>query len=112
MLKRLTTVQKQLSFTQKMHKTVSQQKIIYTETDEAPNLATYSLLPIIQRFAIPSGIQVEKRDISVAGRILATFPDFLTPEQQIPDELHNIGEICKTPNGNVIKLPNISASVP
>jgi len=88
------------------------EKIIYTETDEAPALATYSLLPVIQRFAVPLGIQVEKRDISVAGRIIAHFPDYLTPEQQIPDELAALGELAKTPEGNIIKLPNISASIP
>jgi len=87
-------------------------KIIYTETDEAPMLATYSLLPVIQRFAKPLGIEVEKRDISVAGRLLAHFPERLTAEQQIPDELSALGELAKTPEGNIIKLPNISASVP
>jgi len=87
-------------------------KIIYTETDEAPMLATYSLLPVIQRFAKPLGIEVEKRDISVAGRLIAHFPERLTPEQQIPDELAALGELAKTPEGNIIKLPNISASIP
>jgi len=75
-------------------------------------LATYSLLPVIQRFAVPSGIEVEKRDISVAGRLIAHFPERLTPEQRIPDELTALGELAKTPEGNIIKLPNISASVP
>merc|ERR1712180_105194 len=87
-------------------------KIIYTECDEAPMLATFSLLPVIQRFAKPMGIEVEKRDISVSGRLIAHFPERLTPEQRIPDELAALGELCKTPEGNVIKLPNISASVP
>lgn len=87
-------------------------KIIYTETDEAPMLATYSLLPVIQRFAKPLGIEVEKRDISVAGRLIAHFPERLKPEQRIPDELAALGELAKTPEGNIIKLPNISASVP
>jgi len=87
-------------------------KIIYTETDEAPMLATYSLLPVIQRFAKPLGIEVEKRDISVAGRLIAHFPERLTPEQRIPDELAALGELAKTPEGNIIKLPNISASIP
>jgi len=87
-------------------------KIIYTECDEAPMLATFSLLPVIQRFAKPMGIEVEKRDISVSGRLIAHFPDRLTPEQRIPDELAALGELCKTPEGNVIKLPNISASIP
>jgi len=87
-------------------------KIIYTECDEAPMLATFSLLPVIQRFAKPMGIEVEKRDISVAGRLIAHFPERLTPEQQIPDELAALGELAKTPEGNIIKLPNISASIP
>jgi len=87
-------------------------KIIYTETDEAPMLATFSLLPVIQRFAKPMGIEVEKRDISVAGRLIAHFPDRLTPDQRIPDELAALGELAKTPEGNIIKLPNISASIP
>jgi len=87
-------------------------KIIYTETDEAPMLATYSLLPVIQRFAKPLGIEVEKRDISVAGRLIAHFPERLTAEQRIPDELAALGELAKTPEGNIIKLPNISASIP
>merc|ERR1712025_483973 len=87
-------------------------KIIYTETDEAPMLATFSLLPVIQRFAKPMGIEVEKRDISVSGRLIAHFPERLTPEQRIPDELAALGELAKTPEGNIIKLPNISASIP
>jgi len=87
-------------------------KIIYTECDEAPLLATYSLLPVIQRFAKPMGIEVEKRDISVAGRLLAHFPERLTPEQRVPDELSALGDLAKTPEGNIIKTPNISASVP
>jgi len=87
-------------------------KIIYTECDEAPMLATYSLLPIIQRFAKPMGIEIEKRDISVSGRLIAHFPERLKPEQQIPDELAALGELAKTPDGNIIKLPNISASIP
>jgi len=87
-------------------------KIIYTECDEAPYLATFSLLPVIQRFAKPMGIEVEKRDISVAGRLIAHFPERLTPEQRIPDELAALGELAKTPEGNIIKLPNISASIP
>ncbi len=86
--------------------------IIYTKTDEAPALATYSLLPIIQAFTKHSGIAVETRDISVAGRILATFPDFLTAEQQVPDALAELGALTLTPEANIIKLPNISASVP
>jgi len=87
-------------------------KIIYTECDEAPMLATYSLLPVIQRFAKPMGIEVEKKDISVSGRLIAHFPERLTAEQRIPDELAALGALAKTPEGNIIKLPNISASVP
>jgi len=87
-------------------------KIIYTECDEAPMLATFSLLPVIQRFAKPMGIEVEKRDISVSGRLIAQFPERLEPEQRIADELTALGELAKTPEGNIIKLPNISASVP
>ncbi len=87
-------------------------KIIYTLTDEAPALATYSLLPIVQAFARPASIAVETRDISLAGRILANFPDELTPAQRRPDDLAELGEIAQRPEANIIKLPNISASVP
>ena len=86
--------------------------IIYTKTDEAPALATYSLLPIIQAFTAPADINVETRDISLAGRIIATFPDNLTDEQKISDHLAELGELAKTPAANIIKLPNISASIP
>ncbi|MBL6763674.1 MAG: NADP-dependent isocitrate dehydrogenase [Verrucomicrobiae bacterium] len=86
--------------------------IIYTKTDEAPALATYSLLPIIQAFAKPSGVHVETRDISLAGRIIANFPESLTEDQRIGDALTELGELAKTPEANIIKLPNISASVP
>jgi isocitrate dehydrogenase len=87
-------------------------KIIYTETDEAPALATYSLLPIVQAFTRVAGIAVEARDISLAGRIIANFPDKLTTEQKLGDALAELGEIAKTPEANIIKLPNISASIP
>ncbi len=87
-------------------------KIIYTITDEAPALATQSLLPIIKAFTASSGIDVETRDISLAGRIIANFPDYLTAEQRISDALVELGELAKTPEANIIKLPNISASVP
>ncbi|WP_297004412.1 NADP-dependent isocitrate dehydrogenase, partial [Thalassolituus sp. UBA6592] len=87
-------------------------KIIYTETDEAPALATYSLLPIIRAFAQPAGIAVETRDISLSGRILATFPEYLKEEQRISDDLAELGELANRPEANIIKLPNISASVP
>ncbi|MEW6993901.1 NADP-dependent isocitrate dehydrogenase [Colwelliaceae bacterium MEBiC 14330] len=87
-------------------------KIIYTITDEAPALATYSLLPIIQAYTASSGIDVETRDISLAGRILANFPKYLKEEQRIDDALAELGELAKTPQANIIKLPNISASIP
>jgi len=87
-------------------------KIIYTETDEAPALATYSFLPIVQAYTKAAGVVVETRDISLAGRILANFPDFLTTEQQQHDALAELGELAKTPEANIIKLPNISASIP
>ena len=87
-------------------------KIIYTKTDEAPMLATYSFLPIINAFSKAAGVTVELRDISLAGRVLAVFPDYLTPEQKQPDALAELGELAKTPEANIIKLPNISASAP
>ena len=86
--------------------------IIYTKTDEAPALATYSFLPIVEAFTQSSGIAVETRDISLAGRIIATFADFLTPEQRITDDLAYLGKLCVEPEANIIKLPNVSASVP
>lgn len=91
---------------------MSQSRIIYTKTDEAPALATYSLLPIVQAFTKTAGISVETRDISLAGRILANFPDNLKPEQRQEDALAELGELAKTPEANIIKLPNISASQP
>lgn len=87
-------------------------KINWTKTDEAPALATYSLLPIIQAFTKGAGFEVESRDISLAGRIIANFPDNLTESQRIPDELTALGELAKRPEANIIKLPNISASLP
>ncbi|QNQ89708.1 NADP-dependent isocitrate dehydrogenase [Corynebacterium poyangense] len=87
-------------------------KIIYTRTDEAPLLATYSLKPVVEAFAATAGIEVETRDISLAGRILAQFPERLSEEQRIGDHLAELGELAKTPEANIIKLPNISASVP
>ncbi|WP_309072287.1 NADP-dependent isocitrate dehydrogenase [Arthrobacter sp.] len=87
-------------------------KIIYTHTDEAPMLATYSFLPIIEAFASTAGVEVETRDISLAGRIIATFSDYLTEEQRIGDALAELGELATKPEANIIKLPNISASVP
>src|SRR3989304_4438108 len=91
---------------------MSVKKIIYTAIDEAPALATYSLLPIIKAFTGAAGIDVETRDISLAGRIIANFPENLTESQRIPDELTALGELAKTPEANIIKLPNISASIP
>jgi len=88
------------------------QKILYTFTDEAPALATHSLLPIVQAFTGSAAIAVETRDISLAGRILANFPDNLTAQQRQSDDLHELGELAKTPAANIIKLPNISASLP
>ncbi|MBI5430342.1 MAG: NADP-dependent isocitrate dehydrogenase [Nitrosomonadales bacterium] len=87
-------------------------KIIYTLTDEAPRLATYSLLPIVQAFTKAAGVTVETRDISLAGRILANFPENLTASQKIADELTELGELTLKPEANIIKLPNISASTP
>ena len=87
-------------------------KIIYTITDEAPALATHSLLPILRAFAGAAGVEVEVRDISLAGRILAQFPDSLSSDQRVDDALTELGELARTPEANIIKLPNISASVP
>jgi isocitrate dehydrogenase len=87
-------------------------KIIWTEIDEAPALATYSLLPIIQKFTAGAGITIETADISLSGRILANFPENLTPAQRVPDWLTQLGELAKRPEANIVKLPNISASVP
>ena len=86
--------------------------IIYTKTDEAPALATYSLLPIIEAYAGAAGVAVETRDISLAARIVASFPELLTDEQRVDDALAELGELAKTPAANIIKLPNISASMP
>jgi isocitrate dehydrogenase len=87
-------------------------KIIYTHTDEAPALATESLLPIVRAFAAAADVELELRDISLAGRILAQFPEHLTAEQRVPDSLRELGELAKTPDANIIKLPNVSASLP
>lgn len=86
--------------------------IIYTHTDEAPALATHSFLPVIQAYASTAGVTVETRDISLAGRIIASFPEHLEEGQRIPDALAELGELAKTPEANIIKLPNISASIP
>lgn len=87
-------------------------KIIYTLTDEAPALATRSLLPIVQTFAKSAGITVETRDISLAGRIIALFPDYLDDSQKLGDALSELGALAVQPEANIIKLPNISASMP
>jgi isocitrate dehydrogenase len=87
-------------------------KVIYTYTDEAPALATHSFLPVVEAFAGKAGVEVETRAISLAARILAQFPDRLTDAQRVPDSLAELGELAKTPEANIIKLPNISASIP
>jgi isocitrate dehydrogenase len=87
-------------------------KIIYTKTDEAPALATYSFLPIVKAFTETAGVEVETRDISLAGRIIALFPEYLKADQRVGDALAELGELAKTPKANIIKLPNISASIP
>src|SRR3954464_9821195 len=94
------------------HMSAEQPTIIYTLTDEAPLLATYAFLPIIRTFTEPAGINVESSDISVAARILAGFSDRLTDEQRVPDNLARLGELTQDPDTNIIKLPNVSASVP
>ena len=91
---------------------INMSKIIYTKVDEAPALATYSLLPIIKTFTKSSGIEMVTKDISLAGRILANFPENLAPEQRISDYLAELGELTQDPSVNIIKLPNVSASVP
>ena len=87
-------------------------KIIYTHTDEAPMLATHSFLPIVEAYASTAGVEIETRDISLAGRIISLFGDYLTAEQQLPDALAELGALAKSPDANIIKLPNISASIP
>ncbi|MFL1896457.1 NADP-dependent isocitrate dehydrogenase [Aquimarina sp. 2-A2] len=91
---------------------IENSKIVYTQTDEAPALATYSFLPFVQKFTEPAGINVETKDISLAARILANFPEFLKENQRQPDALAELGELAKKPEANIIKLPNISASIP
>jgi isocitrate dehydrogenase len=90
--------------------TTDTSRIIWTKIDEAPALATHSLLPIVRGFLAGSGISVESWDISLAGRILANFPENLRPEQRVPDYLAQLGELATRPEANIIKLPNISAS--
>ncbi len=91
---------------------VTDSTIIYTHTDEAPALATYSFLPVVQAYASQAGVTVETRDISLAGRIIAVFPEYLEEGQRIADALSELGELAKTPQANIIKLPNVSASIP
>ena len=86
--------------------------IVYTKTDEAPALATQSFLPIVKAFTKTAGINIEIRDISLAGRILAVFPEYLSEDQQVSDDLSFLGQLAKDPEANIIKLPNISASIP
>src|SRR5690606_33718884 len=92
--------------------TITNPKIYWTKVDEAPALATYSLLPIVRAYAAAAGITVETRDISLAGRILAQFPDRLSDAQRVSDDLKYLGDMATKPEANIIKLPNISASVP
>src|SRR5258705_12841640 len=87
-------------------------KITWTKTDEAPALATYALLPIIEAYFVGTGVEIELADISLAGRIIANFPERLSTDQRIADELARLGALAKTPNANLVKLPNISASIP
>src|SRR2546427_4641982 len=92
--------------------TIKASKIIYTKTDEAPALATYSFLPIVKAFTKAAGVSIEMRDISLAGRIIAAFPEHLTAQQKQSDDLAELGALAKAPEANIIKLPNISASIP
>src|SRR5262252_5742979 len=87
-------------------------KLTWTKTDEAPALASYALLPILRAYFKGTGVEIETADISLAGRIVATFPECLWHDQRIPDELTRLGELAKTPEANIVKLPNISASIP
>jgi len=87
-------------------------KLTWTKTDEAPALASYSLLPILRAYTKGTGVEIETADISLAGRIVAAFPERLRPDQRIPDELTRLGELARTPEANIVKLPNISASIP
>src|SRR6185312_15613108 len=91
---------------------INNMTLTWTKTDEAPALASYSLLAILRAYLKGTGVEIETADISLAGRILAAFPDRLREDQRIPDELTRLGELAKTPDANIIKLPNISASIP
>src|SRR5271168_5405981 len=87
-------------------------KLTWTKTDEAPALASYALLPILRAYLKGTGVEIETADISLGGRIVANFPERLTHDQNIPDELTRLGELAKKPDANIVKLPNISASIP
>src|SRR3984885_725161 len=87
-------------------------KLTWTKTDEAPALASYALLPILRAYFKGTGVEIETADISLAGRIVATFPERLRQDQKIPDELTRLGDLARTPEANIVKLPNISASIP
>jgi isocitrate dehydrogenase len=91
---------------------MSDLEIVWTKTDEAPALATFSLLPIVEAFVATAGVTMKLKDISLTGRILANFPEKLTPAQRIDDELTELGRLAMRPEANIIKLPNISASIP
>src|SRR5215831_13100497 len=97
---------------QAFSRTQTYMKLTWTKTDEAPALASYSLLPILRAYSKGTGIEIETADISLAGRIVANFPERLKEDQRIPDELTRLGELAKTPEANIVKLPNISASIP
>ena len=96
----------------KFKKMTEKSKIVYTLTDEAPLLATYSFLPIVQAFTATAGIEIETEDISLAARILSNFPEFLDADQKVKDSLVELGKLATSPEANIIKLPNVSASVP
>ena len=103
-----------INFKEKILKMMSEKvsKIIYTKTDEAPMLATFSLLPIINAFVLKANVKIESKDISLASRVLGAFPEFLEKDQIVNDALAELGDLVKNPEANIIKLPNISASVP
>lgn len=108
----LSTASRTLRGRMKTIASSSHPKIVYTLTDEAPALATYALLPVIKTLVAKADIEVEAADISLAARIIAQFPKYLTDAQRLPDTLTELGELCKEPQANIIKLPNVSASLP